>query len=153
MIVLLSGVDFHQKISQILLVQNAVKSQVGSFGVHLVIFAILSFAFTSIIGNYSYAETNILYIKNNKKVLNFFRLSCIAVVFIGTVVGPVVAWSMADIFMSLMAILNILVILKIGKVAVLALRDYLKKIKSCKDIDKLTFKAKDLKIDNTPCWD
>ena len=152
LIVLLSGVDFRQKISQILLVQNAVKSQVGNFGVHVVIFAILSFAFTSIIGNYSYAETNILYIKNNRKTLTIFRMTCITVVFVGSMVGSALAWATADLFMSLMAILNILVILRIGKTAICALRDYSKKIKKSKSIDDLKFEAKELKIENTECW-
>lgn len=152
LIVLLSGVDFRQKISQISLVQNAVKSQVGDFGVHIVIFAILSFAFTSIIGNYSYAETNVLYIKNNKKVLNIFRVTCVSVVFVGSLVGSTVAWATADLFMSLMAILNILVILKIGKTAILVLKDYVKKIRKNKNIGDLEFKAEELKIKNTECW-
>ncbi len=151
-IVLLSGVDFKQKISQILLVQSAVKSQVGEFGVHLIIFAILSFAFTSIIGNYSYAETNILYIKNNKKILNIFRITCIVTVFIGSLSGSYVAWGMADLFMSLMAILNILVIVKVSKIAVLSLNDYLKQRKGGRFIDQLRFNAQKVGITNTDFW-
>lgn len=152
LIVLLSGIDFRQNVSQIFLVQSAVKSQVGEFGVYVIIFAVLAFAFTSIIGNYSYAETNILYIKNSEKTLNIFRVTCVAVVFIGSLVGSTLAWSLADIFMSLMAILNILVILKIGKTAILALKDYSKKIRKNKNIDDLEFKAEELKIKNTECW-
>ncbi len=152
LIVLLSGIDFKQRISQILLVQGAVKSQVGEFGVHLVIFAILSFAFTSIIGNYSYAETNVLYIKDSKKVLNVFRLTCLAVIFVGALSGSYLAWGLADLFMSLMAILNILVIVKISKKAMLALDDYLRQRKRKKNIDQLDFKAEKIGIENTDCW-
>ena len=109
-----NNIDFKQKISQIFLVQSAVRSQIGEFGVHIVIFAVLTFAFTSIIGNYSYAETNVLFIKNSKKVLNIFRVTCVIFVFLGTLVASGVAWNLADVFMSLMAIVNILVILKIN---------------------------------------
>ena len=152
LIVLLSGVDFKQKISQILLVQNAVRSQVGEFGVHLVIFAVLTFAFTSIIGNYSYAETNVLFMKNDKKVLNIFRITCVIFVFLGTLVASGVAWNLADIFMSLMAIVNIIVIIRIGNVAILALRDYIKQKKSNKK-EFPVFLAKNAGIFGNNCWD
>lgn len=152
LIVLTSGVNFKQKISQILLMQNAVKSQVGEFGVHIIVFAILTFAFTSIIGNYSYAEVNVLFIKNNKKLLNVFRITCIAVVFVGTLVTPGIAWNLADLFMSLMAIVNILVILKIGNKAFLALKDYTKQRK-LKEHETPAFIAKNAGISETDCWE
>ena len=151
LIVLLSGVDFKQKISQIFLVQSAVRSQIGEFGVHIVIFAVLTFAFTSIIGNYSYAETNVLFIKNSKKVLNIFRVTCVIFVFLGTLVASGVAWNLADVFMSLMAIVNILVILKIGNIAIRALRDYVIQKKTNKGKVPV-FIAENAGITGTDCW-
>ena len=151
LIVLLSGVDFKQRTSQIFLVQSAIRSQVGEFGVYVIIFAVLTFAFTSIIGNYSYAETNVIFIKNSKKVLNIFRITCVLFVFLGTLVASGVAWSLADIFMSLMAIVNIMVILKIGNKAILALKDYIKQ-KSLGKKEFPVFVAKNVGITGSECW-
>ena len=151
LIVLLSGVDFKQRTSQIFLVQSAIRSQVGDFGVYVIIFAVLTFAFTSIIGNYSYAETNVIFIKNSKKVLNIFRITCVLFVFLGTLVASGVAWSLADIFMSLMAIVNIMVILKIGNKAILALKDYIKQ-KSLGKKEFPVFVAKNVGITGSECW-
>ena len=148
-IVLLSGLDRTKEMSQILFVQKSVESQVGGLGVHLIIFAILTFAFTSIIGNYCYAESNVMFIKNNKLVLNIFRATCVVAVFIGAQTKPVIAWNISDIFMSLMAITNIFVILKIGKIAIKALDDYIKQKKQGKEP---VFKAKDIDLDNTDVW-
>ncbi len=148
-IVLLSGIDRNVEMSQILLVQKSVNSQVGILGVHLIVFAILTFAFTSIIGNYCYAETNVLFIKDNKKVLNIFRILCVTVVFIGAQTKAGIAWNVSDIFMSLMAIMNIFVILKIGNIAINALNDYIKQKKQGKEP---IFKARDIGLENTEVW-
>ena len=48
------------------LVQEALASQIGKvFGINFISFSIFLFSFSSIIGNYYYAESNILYIFNN----------------------------------------------------------------------------------------
>ena len=44
------------------LVQMAVNNAVGEVGIHFITFAIFAFAFSSLIGNYFYAETNFRYI-------------------------------------------------------------------------------------------
>ena len=149
-IVLLSGVDFSKKTpEQIPIVLDAVKSQVGVFGVHLIVFAIITFAFTSIIGNYCYAETNVLFIKNNKILLNVFRVFCVFIVFLGTQVEAGLAWNISDIFMSLMAIVNILVILKYGNISLKALKDYINQKKQGKIPE---FKAESIGLHNTDVW-
>ena len=149
-IVLLSGADRSKFMSQILLIQKSVESQVGMLGVHLIVFAIITFAFTSIIGNYCYAESNVLFIKNNKTALNIFRITCVIAVFVGAQAKAGFVWNVSDIFMSLMAIMNILVILKIGNIAIKALNDYLKQKKS--GVEEPEFKASDIGLDNTDVW-
>ena len=149
-IVLLSGVDLYSRNpKQIPVVLEAVENQVGATGVHLIIFAVLTFAFTSIIGNYCYAETNVLFIKNNKLVLNLFRLTCIATVFVGALAEAGFAWNISDVFMSLMAIVNIVVILKYGQIAFNALSDYIKQKKSGKQPG---FNAISIGLENTDVW-
>lgn len=148
-IVLLSGLDLNCGLEDIPFVQEAVKSQVGPIGVHLIAFSIFAFAFTSIIGNYCYAETNVLFIKNNKILLNVFRVTCVITVFWGAQADARTVWNISDLFMGLMAVVNILVILTIGNVAIKALKDYSKQKKEGKIP---VFVAKDAGIDNTDVW-
>lgn len=148
-IVLLSDVNLKCGLSDIPFVQEAVNSQVGSFGIHLISFSIFAFAFTSIIGNYCYAETNILFIKNNKVLLNVFRITCIIAVFLGAQADAKTVWNISDLLMGLMAIVNIVVILLIGNIAIKALKDYSKQKKEGK---VPVFVAKDIGINDTECW-
>lgn len=106
------------------LIQMAVNNSVGSWGIHLVTFGIWTFAFSSIIGNYFYAEGNFLFITQDKRALFVFRLACVIIVYIGAINSFDLAWNLADIFMGLMAIVNIGAIFILGKWAFKCLEDY-----------------------------
>ena len=81
-ILLLSGVTgIPEKLDGIPYVQAAISANVGSLGIHFITFSIFAFAFTSLIGNYYYAESNILFIKNNRILLNVFRITCLIAIF------------------------------------------------------------------------
>lgn len=114
-------------------VQAAISSNVGEWGIHFITFAIFAFAFTSVIGNYCYAESNILFIKNNKTVLFVFRLTCLAAVFLGAQADFSLVWNLADVTMGFMAIVNIVAIFMLGKVAFKVLDNYEKQRKEGKD--------------------
>ncbi len=148
-IVLLSGVDLHSGLGDIPVVQEAVRSQAGSLGLNIIAFSIFAFAFTSIIGNYCYAETNMLFIKDNKTLLNIFRITCLITVFWGARANARTVWNISDSIMGLMAVVNIVVILLIGNIAIKALNDYCKQKKNGK---VPTFVAKDIGLDNTDVW-
>ena len=148
-IVLFSGADINSGLEDIPFVQEAVKSQVGPVGVHLIAFSIFAFAFTSIIGNYCYAETNVLFIKNNRTLLNIFRITCLVTVFLGANADSRTVWNIADLLMGLMAVMNILVILRVGEIAVKALKDYIKQKKEGK---VPVFVAENAGIKNTDVW-
>ncbi len=51
------------------LVQMAVNNSVGEIGIHFITFAIFAFAFSSLIGNYFYAESNLRFITGNSRAL------------------------------------------------------------------------------------
>ena len=107
------------------LVQMAVNNSVGVVGIHFITFAIFMFAYSSLIGNYFYAESNFRFIvPNNKTALVIFRIACLLMIFYGAVNSFDLAWNLADIFMGLMAIMNLIAILLLGKWAIAALKDY-----------------------------
>ncbi len=148
-IVLFSGTSLDGHATGIPLMQESLKSQIGVFGIHFITFSILLFAFSSIIGNYCYAESNILFIKDNKYVMNIFRVICIIPVILGSVASSDIAWNFADIFMGLMAIVNIIAILLLSKTSLNVMNDYINQKKKGKD---LVFIAKDNNIKNIKVW-
>ena len=111
-------------IAGIELTQIAVGAQVGAWGEYFIAFCIFFFAFSSIIGNYYYGETNIQFISTKKIYLYIYRILVIAMVLFGSVASMQFVWSVADIFMGLMAILNLIAIVLLSKIAIKALKDY-----------------------------
>ena len=130
---LLSGVEGQSGVLDgIPYVQAAISANVGNWGIHFITFSIFAFAFTSLIGNYCYAESNILFIKNNKVLLNIFRVTCLLAIFLGAQADFSVVWNLADVTMGFMAIVNIIAMFMLGKVALKVLADYEKQRKEGK---------------------
>lgn len=132
------------------LVQMAVSNSVGEMGIHFVTFAIFAFAFSSLIGNYFYAESNLRFICNNKILLTVFRVACLGFIMYGCLNSFDLAWNLADILMGIMAIINLIAILLLGKWALAALRDYTEQRNAGKDP---VFLAESIPgMPQTECW-
>ena len=112
------------------LTQAALSSQIGPIGNAFIAICILLFAFSSIVGNYYYGESNIEFISGNKTVLNLFRAVVVGMVLFGSVAKVAIVWDLADVFMGLMAIINLIAISLLGKYAFIALNDYTKQKKA-----------------------
>ena len=130
-------------------VQAAVQANVGTWGIHFITISIFAFAFSSLIGNYYYTESNLLFLKNNKVLLFVFRCTCLLAIFLGAQADFEVVWNLADVTMGFMAIVNIAAILLLGNGAIHALQDYEKQKKQGKDP---VFHAKDIGLDDTEEW-
>jgi len=86
---------------------------------------VCAFAFTSIAGNYVYAENNLSFVHSAAPVkLLIFRLLVIAMVFGGCLMELQMLWKLADIFMALMAILNLTALLLLSGIAVKVVKDH-----------------------------
>lgn len=150
MMLLLSGVQGEPGVLDgIPFVQQAISVNVGTWGIHFITLSIFAFAFSSLIGNYYYAESNILFIKNNKILLFVFRCTCLLAVFLGAQADFSLVWNLADITMGCMAIVNIIAILILGNIAMKVLKDYETQKKAGKNP---VFKAEEAGIKNTECW-
>lgn len=150
MMLLLSGVQGEVGVLDgIPFVQKAISANVGTWGIHFITASIFAFAFSSLIGNYYYAESNILFIKNNKVLLFVFRCTCLLAVFLGAQADFSLVWNLADITMGCMAIVNIIAILLLGNIALKVLKDYETQKKAGKNP---VFKAENVGIKNTDCW-
>ncbi|MGL4108522.1 alanine/glycine:cation symporter family protein [Clostridium sp. LP20] len=123
-IILLSGVNLDSGLEGIQLTQLALSSQVGSWGSHFIAICILLFAFSSVVGNYYYGESNIEFLTTKKSYLNIYRILVALMVFFGSIANLQVVWNLADVFMGLMAVINLIAIALLGKIAFKALEDY-----------------------------
>nr|WP_318540963.1 alanine/glycine:cation symporter family protein [Terribacillus saccharophilus] len=132
-IVLLSGLYTSEGTDGIVLTQNALESLVGSWAGIFIALMVLLFAFTSIVGNYFYGESNINFIKKSKTWLFIYRLAVVAVVAVGSLAGLDLVWGIADIFMAIMAFINLIAIVLLGNIAFRALRDYRQQKRAGKD--------------------
>ncbi|WP_165062816.1 sodium:alanine symporter family protein [Adlercreutzia sp. ZJ154] len=113
------------------LVQMAVYQFAGNIGIAFITVAVFLFAYTSLIGNYFYAESNLKFIFGEKKRLIFwFRIACLVVIFAGCLSSFDLAWNIADILMGIMCIINLVGILLLGKWAIRCLDDYARQRKA-----------------------
>ena len=130
-------------------VQDSMSGAVGGLGPVLVATAMSLFAFTTLIGNYSYCEGCLDFIagrKVEKNGLLVFRIIATVLVFVGTIATASMVWNIADMLQGFMVVINIPVILILMKPAMKALDDYCKQKKEGKDP---VFVAKEAGIDDT----
>lgn len=146
---LLSGVPIDPKLSGMDYVQAAVSAQIGKVGPLFITVSIFLFAFSSLIGNYYYTETNFRFIFKSDKALFVFRCTCIAAIFVGALMDFTTVWSLADILMGLMAIVNLVVIMLLGNKAIAALKDYREQRKQGKNP---VFRASNVNAGDADVW-
>ena len=151
-IILLSDVDLSSGLTGIQLTQNALSSQIGSFGSIFIAICVLLFAFSSIVGNYYYGEANIEFLSKKKIYVTLYRIFVALMVLFGATVSMDIVWNLADVFMALMAITNLIAIALLGKFAFKALEDYRSQKKA--GIKDPVFKSSSIpELKNVTEWD
>ncbi len=134
-------------------VQECMQGALGTFGPIFLSVAMTLFAFTTLIGNYSYCEGCLNFILNRdatKSEVIVFRVIATFLVFLGAIASAGLVWDMADMAQGLMVVTNIPVILFLGGWAVKALDDYTTQLKAGKQPE---FKAANIGItQKTDYW-
>ncbi|SFB92459.1 alanine or glycine:cation symporter, AGCS family [Brevinema andersonii] len=150
-LILFSGVDISNASSGIALTQNALTIYFGNMGNIFLSVCIFLLAFSSILGNYFYAQNTMLLISHNKIVLFSFKILVIVPVFAGSVAQFNLVWNIADLFMGLMALLNIYAIVKLFPFVQETLLDYQAQSRQGKDpaFNKVHVKG----LEDVECWD
>lgn len=123
-IILVGGIPNGCDANGIRLTQQALCTQIGPWGNIAVAIAIFFFAYSSVLGNYYYGEANLLYLSKKSWVLTAYRLMVAVMVLFGSVAGLKTVWNLADMFMGLMTICNLIAIVLLGKYAFRLLQDY-----------------------------
>ena len=153
-IILLSDPEYGTGAEGTSLTQAALAAQIGTWAIHAVTVIIFFLAFSSIIGNYYYAEANVPFLTENKNVLHGVRALIMLCVLGGAIGSVPLVWALADVFSALMATINIAAILPLGGVAVALLGHYA--AQKAKGLNPV-FHRDDLPglrgHENIECWD
>ncbi|MCB8887570.1 alanine/glycine:cation symporter family protein [Vreelandella malpeensis] len=133
-IIIMSGPEIlaGEETNGIQLTQLALSTQVGDWGGMFVAVGIFLFAFTSVIANYSYGESNIEYLAGRRApmAILLYRLAVLGMIMVGSVASLGAIWNFADLSMGAMAIINLVAILMLSPIALALFRDYEKQLKA-----------------------
>lgn len=149
-IVLLTDAHLLEGLEGVQISQAALHSSIGEWGNYFLTLCIFLFAFSSIIGNYYYGETNLEFIYKHRLGLPIYRTLVVLVVVGGAVAELTLVWNIADLFMAFVALTNLLAITLLSKHAFAAFRDYMQQKKAGKNP---VFKANSIPgLGKTECW-
>ncbi|WP_237416531.1 MULTISPECIES: alanine/glycine:cation symporter family protein [Halomonadaceae] len=125
--ILLSGVmEGGADVTGAELTQVAMESHLGDLGGEFIAIAIMFFAFTSIVANYSYAENALVYLGAQSRAwLYALRGAALAMVIWGGYQAVITVFNTADASMGLMATVNLIAIVFLSGTVVKLTRDYL----------------------------
>lgn len=123
-IILLSGVYTQGTADGILLTTRALETTFGNAARYFVSVTIFFFAFSSIIGNYYYGETAIRYLSHKKRMISVFRMLTIVMVAVGGVLSLTTVWSVIDLCMCSIVILNVYALLRLSPIVVKLWKSY-----------------------------
>ena len=123
-IILLSGI-YDSGRDGIILTKYALEHHIGPAGGLFVTAAIFLFAYSTIIANYFYGETNIRFITQKMSYINLFRIITGATVMAGAMMSLQEAWSIVDLAMGVMTIVNLVAIIQLSPIAFFLLRNYI----------------------------
>lgn len=132
-IVLLADYTKFSGLEGITLTQAALTRELGPLGNYFISASVLLFAFTSIIGNYYYGQANVEFLSRRRGVMVCFRAFVCVMIFLGAIMQLKLAWGLADLCMTCMALINIYAILKLRKFVLAALVDYRRQKRRGKD--------------------
>lgn len=151
LIILVSG-TYDSGVDGILLTTLAVETEIGAWGKYFVTAAIFLFAYSTIIANYFYGETNIRFITTRPGAVFLFRIITGGTVLLGAIVGLQTAWSMVDIVMGLMTLFNLVAILLLSDKVFRLLKNYLEQKKAGQEPQFHRSMMPDIEKD-IECWD
>ena len=124
-IILLADVDISGEMEGIRLTQEAMTAHLAQGGVYFVAAAITLFAFTSVVANYAYAESNLhLFKLDNKIGRGIYTLLYLSMMMWGASATLKEVWDLADIALGLMTVVNVIAIIILTPTILAVTADY-----------------------------
>ncbi|WP_062311595.1 alanine/glycine:cation symporter family protein [Demequina rhizosphaerae] len=123
-IILVTRPDLETAEPGIALTHDAVVGSLGSWAGALLSVIVFLLAFSTILGLYFYGESNIEYITGRPAALAGYRIAVIALVAIGGLVSASLVWSLADLLLGVLALLNLIALAPLSRHVFALLRDF-----------------------------
>jgi AGCS family alanine or glycine:cation symporter len=125
LMILLSGALGTNEATGMQLTQNALSEHLGTIGSYFIAIAIIFFAFTSILGNYSYAENAMTFLGLEGRLpMTLLRAACLGMVVWGAGQTVTTVFNFADAAMGVMAVINLTAILLLSGTVYRLTKDY-----------------------------
>jgi len=143
-VILLSDITISGEMEGIGLTQSAMTNHFGAGGNYFVAGAITLFAFTSVVANYAYAESNLhLFKLDNKLGRTFYSSIYLIMVFWGASATLKEVWGLADMALGLMTLVNIYAIILLTPTVINLTKNFREKLHTNND---MSFSLKEVKI-------
>lgn len=150
-VILLSGL-YDSGRDGIILTKYALVEHVGEAGGLFITAAIFLFAYSTIIANYFYGETNIRFITQGKTSINVFRIITGVTVMLGALVSLQTAWSLVDLAMGTMTLVNLVAIIQLSPKVFRLLDNYMQQRQQHLDPQFTRSMMPDIEKD-IECWE
>ncbi|MBN8424585.1 alanine/glycine:cation symporter family protein [Microbacterium sp. 2216-1] len=135
----------------IVLTQAAIVNSLGEWSNVLLSIIIFLLAFSSILGNYYYGESNIEFITTRRSVLTTYRSLAVVAIFVGSIASADLIWNTADGVMGIMALVNLIAIALLSGVAFRLLRDFLDQRRA--GLDPVFTRERMPDVTGIQCWE
>ncbi|MBD7958180.1 alanine:cation symporter family protein [Microbacterium sp. Sa4CUA7] len=133
------------------LTQDAIVGTLGPWSNVLLSIIIFLLAFSSILGNYYYGESNIEFISPARRFLQTYRVLVVVVVFVGSIASADLIWNTADGIMGLMALVNLVAIGLLSGLVFRLLGDYTRQRRAGRD--PVFTRALMPEVTGISCWE
>lgn len=131
-----SGIDPSPALEGAPFIQEALASVFGNFGYYFISASLVLFGFTTFIGNLYYVDSNFDYLAKkelDEKERIPYRLVAAFLIFFGAIQEQAFVWNLSDLFMGIMALINLPTILILSNKLLACLKDYKAQRKEGKD--------------------
>ncbi len=147
-VILLAGGGATGEMEGIRLTQIAMETHMGVYGGHFVAAAITLFAFTSVVANYAYAESNLrIFNCDNTVGRSLYTAMYLGMVLWGSSASLSAVWAAADAALGLMTVVNVTALILLTPTIVAVSKDYFAKSDQGATI---TFKLGDCRVQGQP---
>ncbi|MBQ9802674.1 MAG: alanine:cation symporter family protein [Clostridia bacterium] len=141
-----SGVEATAEVSGAAYVQQSLAATLGGFGPIFITVAMVLFAFTTLLGNLYYVDQCVFYILGrvpSKTVQHCYHAVGALVVLLGAGLSADFLWNFSDVTMGVMTLINVPVIVILGKYVYRALKNFAVQRKAGRDP---VFRAADIDL-------
>lgn len=147
-IILLAGDLPAGELTGIRLTQDAMTHHIGSYGLHFVSVAITLFAFSSVVANFAYAQSNLRMFRLDNKLGNIgYTIAYLSMVLWGSGASLQEVWAAADMALGLMTVVNVTALALLTPTIIAVSKDYSAKLRSRQEV---TFKQTECMVQGTP---